>query len=162
MATAEALAFASILKGGYGVRLSGQDVERGTFSQRHAVLIDQETQKKFKPIRNCLPENEGRRFTVSNSHLSEFGVLGFEYGYSITDPNTLVLWEAQFGDFANEAQVIIDNFIASGEAKWKIPTSLVMLLPHGMDGQGPEHSSGRLERFLQLSDDDPQSYFANK
>ncbi|EAR96872.1 oxoglutarate dehydrogenase (succinyl-transferring), E1 component (macronuclear) [Tetrahymena thermophila SB210] len=159
MATAEALAFATLLTEGFNIRISGQDVERGTFSQRHAVLNDQVSVKKIKPILQCLPENQrnDQRFTVVNSHLSEYGVLGFEYGYSITNPNCLTIWEGQFGDFANGAQIIIDNYLASGEAKWNVQTGLVVLLPHGMDGQGPEHSSGRMERFLQMCDDDIQS-----
>eukprot|EP01015_Nassula_variabilis_P005669 TRINITY_DN1420_c0_g1_i8.p1 TRINITY_DN1420_c0_g1~~TRINITY_DN1420_c0_g1_i8.p1 ORF type:complete len:929 (-),score=201.79 TRINITY_DN1420_c0_g1_i8:61-2847(-) len=153
--TAESLAWATLLIDGYKIRLSGQDVERGTFSHRHAYVFDQNSERKIMPIRNILPSEMVSNITVSNSHLSEYGVLGFEYGYSISDPNTLVMWEAQFGDFANEAQIIIDNFLVSGESKWGIPTALTLLLPHGFDGQGPEHSSARLERFLQLVDDDP-------
>lgn len=150
MATAEALAFATLLNEGFSVRLSGQDVERGAFSQRHAILVDQKKVYNYRPIMNVLPENERTpdRFTVVNSHLSEYGALGFEYGYSITNPNCLTIWEAEFGDFANGAQIIIDNYIASGESKWDVQTGLVVLLPHGMDGQGPEHSSGRMERYL--------------
>ncbi len=154
-ATAEALAFGSLVTDGYGVRLSGQDSGRGTFSQRHAVWVDQKSNAKFIPLREI---NDGEllkpRFEVRDSPLSEFGVLGFEYGYSIADPKTLVLWEAQFGDFANGAQTIIDQFIAAGEAKWLRASGLVMLLPHGFEGQGPEHSSARLERFLQLCAED--------
>jgi 2-oxoglutarate dehydrogenase E1 component len=149
-ATGEALAFGSILSEGYGVRLSGQDSGRGTFSQRHSVWVDQIDEHKYVPLWN-VPHG---RFEVLDSTLSEFGVLGFEYGYASADPKTLVLWEAQFGDFANGAQVIIDQFIASGEAKWLRANGLVLLLPHGFEGQGPEHSSARLERFLQLCADD--------
>ena len=145
-ATAEALAFGSLLSEGFGVRLSGQDSGRGTFSQRHAVWVDQTDEHRYVPLWS-VPHG---RFEVLDSTLSEFGVLGFEYGYAVADPKTLVLWEAQFGDFANGAQVIIDQFIAAGEAKWLRANGLVMLLPHGYEGQGPEHSSARLERFLQL------------
>jgi 2-oxoglutarate dehydrogenase E1 component len=149
-ATAEAMAFGSLLLEGHNVRLSGQDSGRGTFSQRHAVWHDQSSGEKYIPLCSI----EGGRFEVRDSPLSEFGVLGFEYGYSIADPKTLVLWEAQFGDFANGAQTTVDQFIAAGEAKWLRASGLVMLLPHGFEGQGPEHSSARLERYLQLCAED--------
>ncbi|MFA5970269.1 MAG: 2-oxoglutarate dehydrogenase E1 component [Sphingomonas sp.] len=145
-ATGEALGFGSLLSEGYGVRLSGQDSGRGTFSQRHAVWVDQTDEHKYIPLSTV----EHGSFEVLDSPLSEYGVLGFEYGYALADPKTLVLWEAQFGDFANGAQIMIDQFIASGEAKWLRANGLVMLLPHGYEGQGPEHSSARPERFLQL------------
>jgi 2-oxoglutarate dehydrogenase E1 component len=151
--TAEALAFGSLAEDGYRVRLSGQDSGRGTFSQRHGVWVDQKTGEKYIPLRTI--ERDGRPlFEVRDSPLSEFGVVGFEYGYSIADPRALVLWEAQFGDFANGAQTIMDQFIAAGEAKWLRASGLVMLLPHGFEGQGPEHSSARLERYLQLCAED--------
>ena len=147
-ATGEALAFGSLLLEGHRVRLSGEDCQRGTFSQRHAVLIDQTDQNEYVPMNNIAPDQA--KIEIYNSLLSEVGVLGFEYGYTLADPNTLVLWEAQFGDFANGAQVIIDQFLASGETKWLRMSGLTLLLPHGHEGQGPEHSSARPERYLQL------------
>jgi len=149
-ATAEALAFASLLDEGYRVRLSGQDSERGTFSQRHAVWVDQEKETRYYPFQVI----HGKDPSVYNSHLSENAVLGFEWGYSLETPQTLVIWEAQFGDFANAAQVMIDCFLSCSERKWRKQSGLVLFLPHGWEGQGPDHSSARLERFLQLSDED--------
>ena len=153
-ATAEVLAFGSLMLQGNNVRISGQDVGRGTFSQRHVQLTDQKTDSVHIPLNFLSPtvgDNVGK-LEVANSILSEEAVLGFEYGFSLNDPNSLVIWEAQFGDFFNGAQIIIDTFVTSGEAKWGLQSGLVMLLPHGLDGMGPEHSSCRMERFLQQSD----------
>ena len=149
---AEHLAFGTLCLEGFPVRLSGQDCERGTFSQRHSVLIDQDTERRFTPLRHISPSQA--RYEVINSMLSEEAVLGFEYGYSLAEPNALTMWEGQFGDFANGAQVIFDQFLSSGERKWLRMSGLVCLLPHGYEGQGPEHSSARLERYLQLSAED--------
>jgi 2-oxoglutarate dehydrogenase E1 component len=165
-ATAESLAFGTLLLEGVPVRLSGQDSGRGTFSQRHAVLYDVKTQKEYVPLKTIAPAGTG--FHVYDSLLSEAAVLGFEYGYSVADHRTLALWEAQFGDFMNGAQVIIDQFIAGSETKWGQPCGVGLLLPHGFEGQGPEHSSARIERFLDLAAEDnmriaypstPASYF---
>jgi len=149
---AEALAFGTLLRQGTPVRVSGQDTRRGTFSQRHSVLVDIETEEEYVPLEHLSPGQA--RCEIYNSALSEAGVLGFEYGYSRDYPEALVLWEAQFGDFANGAQVIIDQFISAGEDKWDLPSGVVLLLPHGHEGQGPEHSSARIERYLQLAAED--------
>jgi len=152
----ENLAYATLLQSGFNVRISGQDVERGTFSHRHGVITDQKNGKQIRQLDYL--DNKRGEFQITNSHLSEYGVLGFELGYAYESPQTLVVWEAQFGDFANTAQVIIDQFIASAERKWHRSNGLVMLLPHGYEGQGPEHSNARLERYLQLVDENPHRY----
>ncbi|HEX3768435.1 MAG TPA: 2-oxoglutarate dehydrogenase E1 component, partial [Puia sp.] len=144
----ELLAYGSLLLEGHDVRMSGQDVRRGTFSHRHSVLMDEKTDQPYNRL-SRIPDAKGK-FRIYNSLLSEYGVLGFEYGYAIANPGALVLWEAQFGDFANGAQTMIDQFIAAGEQKWQRMNGLVLLLPHGYEGQGPEHSSARMERFLQM------------
>jgi 2-oxoglutarate dehydrogenase E1 component len=164
--TGEALAFGSLLEGGYPVRLSGQDSRRGTFTQRHSVLYDAKTRERYTPLNNIKPGQA--RFCVYNSPLSEYAVLGFDFGYSLDFPDVLVLWEAQFGDFANGAQIVIDQYIACSETKWGEVSNITLLLPHGYHGQGPEHSSARLERYLQACAEDniqvvnpstPASYF---
>jgi 2-oxoglutarate dehydrogenase E1 component len=148
-ATAELMAYGSLLIDGNIVRMSGQDVQRGTFSHRHAVIRDEQTNKGHNRLNHFTESQE--KFRIYNSLLSEYGVLGFEYGYAMANPNALVIWEAQFGDFCNGAQTMIDQFIVAGEQKWQRQNGLVMLLPHGYEGQGPEHSSARLERFLQMA-----------
>lgn len=148
---AEALAMGSLLYQGFNVRISGQDVGRATFSHRHGMLVDQETNEVYVPMNDLGVENQGR-LEMANSPLSEEAVLAFEYGLSVDSPNNLVIWEAQFGDFFNGAQIILDTYISSGESKWGLQSALTLLLPHGMDGAGPEHSSCRMERFLQNCD----------
>jgi probable 2-oxoglutarate dehydrogenase E1 component DHKTD1 len=153
-ATAECLAFGSLVREGFNLRLCGQDVERGTFSQRHHVLTDQQSDGTLVPLHSSKQlQSQAGRFTTINSHLSEEAVLGFEYGYSWENPRNFNVWEAQFGDFNNGAQIILDTFVASGESKWLRSSGITILLPHGYDGAGPEHSSSRVERFLQMTDD---------
>lgn len=151
-AMGELMAYGTLLEDGFRVRISGQDVERGTFSHRHAVLTLEDSEEEYIPLAQM--DNGQAKFEIYNSHLSEYGVLGFEYGYALANPMALIVWEAQFGDFANGAQIIIDQFITSAETKWQRSNSLVMLLPHGYEGQGPEHSSGRIERFMEACADD--------
>lgn len=145
-AMGELMAYATLLNEDFRVRISGQDVERGTFSHRHAILTLEDSEEEYVPLAQL---NKGSvKFDIFNSHLSEYGVLGFEYGYALANPMSLIIWEAQFGDFVNGAQIIVDQFIVSAETKWQRSNGVVMLLPHGFEGQGPEHSSARVERFL--------------
>jgi len=149
---AENLAYGSLMEEGFNIRISGQDVERGTFSHRHAILRDEITEERINLL-NTNPNNKGQ-MTIYNSLLSEYGVLGFDYGYAMANPNTLTIWEAQFGDFSNGAQIMFDQYIAAAEDKWKVQNGIVVLLPHGYEGQGSEHSSARIERYLQLCGED--------
>merc|ERR1719507_668410 len=150
---AEALSIGTLLRQGFNVRISGQDVGRATFAHRHAMLVDQETNENFVPLNGMAEEIQGcGKLEMANSHLSEEAVMGFEYGMSVESPSNLIIWEAQFGDFFNTAQVILDTYVSCGESKWGINSALTILLPHGMDGAGPEHSSCRIERFLQMTD----------
>ena len=151
-ALGEAMAFGSLLYEGTSVRLAGQDSRRGTFSHRHAALVDYETGAEYVPLAQLAPQ--GTEFWIYDSLLSEYAALGFEYGYSVANKDALVIWEAQFGDFINGAQIIIDQFLVAAEDKWGQTSGLVLLLPHGYEGQGPEHSSGRIERFLTLAAED--------